>query len=730
LRASRATLRLRPTALRGQISLRELVAQGVVLDLVRDGDGNWNLPEASKPAVPAAPFDLRPLLLARIALSDVDLHVRAAGALDVDATGLGIDWSGDEGRGTLSARDEIAWRTADRQGRLTASPATVTADAQTLTLAGPRLAGPEGEVSLTTTLGLIGANAPLAIDAEGRFHLRPLLGPAAPSVEGHVPWSARVRGTLTSPALEVDLRSEGLSVATLHMETAGQIRVADDRVTIEGQVKDGTLPLGGRLFGTLKAHWPLARPREIEATVDTRVEPSSGPTPSQDPAWRGQAQLRLASEHYVLTLDHRLGESARLLGRAEGRVDLMQPLASPLGGTLQIDVTAPAAILGLLVDRSSSSPPPRWSALQGHFVGELGLQGTVGEPVARGRLSAAGLAGQGLPPLDVTAQVRVAVSQAELESLEVQGPSATLRGEARVPFDGRPLKGHFQGRFEDLRAWSSALPSAWAPSGQLAFEASIAGSLARPEFEATIDGSGVGLLDQPTLQRVQGRLRGSADAVRLEALSLEQAKGRLEIAGHFEPGGRAYSLRASAEDFAFGPLPPGAATEQALPVRGQLQGKVEWGVTEGEAKGGGRFELRDFSWEERSLGTASLEVARDETRPRGFSAELRLDGADLRAFARAAGAADDRISGTTTLAVRLRGDATSPAQGTRELDLERLECTAFDLPLKLRGPAHLVAETGRASVRGLELDLAGGRLTADGALGSSGDEELRAEWRG
>ncbi|HVQ31481.1 MAG TPA: hypothetical protein VMV21_17930, partial [Vicinamibacteria bacterium] len=80
LRASRATLRLRPTALRGQISLRELVAQGVVLDLVRDGDGNWNLPEASKPAVPAAPFDLRPLLLARIALSDVDLHVRAAGA--------------------------------------------------------------------------------------------------------------------------------------------------------------------------------------------------------------------------------------------------------------------------------------------------------------------------------------------------------------------------------------------------------------------------------------------------------------------------------------------------------------------------------------------------------------------------------------------------------------------------------------------------------------------------
>ena len=59
--------------------------------------------------------------------------LREAGGLEVSATGLDLEWSGERRRGTLRAREDVAWRAEARQGRLTLSPAAIAADDRTLT---------------------------------------------------------------------------------------------------------------------------------------------------------------------------------------------------------------------------------------------------------------------------------------------------------------------------------------------------------------------------------------------------------------------------------------------------------------------------------------------------------------------------------------------------------------------------------------------------------------------
>ena len=449
LRATSATVRLGAAALRGRPSLRELAAQGVSIDLVRDARGEWNIPESSPPSAEGPSFDLRSLLQARVALTDVDLRARESGGAFVAATGLGLDWNGDARRGTLSARDEVTWRAGAREGRLSLSPVAISADERALTLQGLRVAGPEGEVALEGTVGLTGATAPLSLDAEGRLHLGPLLGPRTPPVGGDLPWKAQGRGTLENLAVDLDFRSEGLAVATHHAEVTGHVRAADGKVAVDAAVTGEALPLGSRLSGTLKAEWPMSSPSQVEATLDTRVEPLGGQGAEGRPEWRGEAELRLSAGRYVLTLDHRVGGAAHVVGRAAGKADLAEPLASSLGGSLQLDVAEPATLARLVAGPPAPSTARWWNTLRGQLQGDLSLEGTVGEPVARGTVFGLGLTSQGMPPVDADARLRVDRRELHLESLEVRG-GLTLRGDARVPFDGRPLTGHAQGRLEDL----------------------------------------------------------------------------------------------------------------------------------------------------------------------------------------------------------------------------------------------------------------------------------------
>ena len=83
LRVPQATVRFPGKAVRGEIALREIVAHGARVDLVRDARGEWNVPRSATPAGPGSSFDLGTLLQARIAVTDVGLRVQEA--LDLDA---------------------------------------------------------------------------------------------------------------------------------------------------------------------------------------------------------------------------------------------------------------------------------------------------------------------------------------------------------------------------------------------------------------------------------------------------------------------------------------------------------------------------------------------------------------------------------------------------------------------------------------------------------------------
>src|SRR5262249_26533363 len=152
-------------------------------------------------------------------------------------------------------------------------------------------------------------------------------------------------------------------------------------------------------------------------------------------------------------------------------------------------------------------------------------------------------------------------------------------------------------------------------------------------------------------------------------------------AGRYEPATHGFAVTAAAAGFAFGPVPSGVTGPDSLPLRGALEGRLDASLDAGAFKGGGRFDLRDLTVDGGSLGAAAIELKADPGRPAGFTAEVRVDGADLAAIARAASQAG-KAEGTASLAARYSGAADRPAAGTWEIDLSQLEGKVMRLPVR------------------------------------------------
>ena len=318
----------------------------------------------------------------------------------------------------------------------------------------------------------------------------------------------------------------------------------------------------------------------------------------------------------------------------------------------------------------------------------------MGEPVARGTVSGLGPDGPGHAPARCRRPPARGPPGSCISRASRCGVGSTLRGDARVPFDGRPLTGHAQGRLEDLGAWAALLPPAWAPSGPLAFEASLAGTLDRPEGEATIEGSGI---DPPRAAHAGARPRAAAAHCRCDgdprgACPSSRRAGRLLASGHFDPGmrssrcpGHRGGLRASS------PGLPGRRRSRASRCAGRLSGQGStWGCGR---RASGRRPLRAS----RPLVGPAVPGGR---RPSSWRATGRRPTASPPSCASTAPTSrrshelpaqtTTKVSGTASLAARLRSDVTAPTEGTWELDLDRLEGRGVrpaGAPARARAPA-------------------------------------------
>ena len=124
------------------------------------------------------------------------------------------------------------------------------------------------------------------------------------------------------------------------------------------------------------------------------------------------------------------------------------------------------------------------------FTGQLG--GTLRRPVVAGQAEARALAVSGLPPMDVSADVRVDRDRIAFAGGEiVQDGNRVSSVEGHVSFSDTRIQARAQGLVTAFGPWWDALdwPRDWQPDGRLEVVAEIDGRVTRPRVRAAILGS-------------------------------------------------------------------------------------------------------------------------------------------------------------------------------------------------------------------------------------------------
>ena len=742
-------VRFSVSTLRGRPTVRELEVSGLRLSLARSADGKWNLPESAPGAV-ARPLDLRPLLHARIAVRGATVHLKdAAAGFEGEAKQLRFDWSGDLGRGALAVGEDVRWRrlgdAGDWRGRVALQPATLVREGPSVTVQGPTLVAPEGRLAFAGAIDDVEGTPRLRAQAEGHADIGHLAG--APW-RGRLALRANAAGPLDDLALEIEAQADRVAVADLPLVARvsartekgawlaeGEGRLAEGRFTISARLPTAgearaearwngldvarllhavspaaAAAVQGGLAGSLVATWPLGTDDLKQLTVEGESAITPHEARAEGPlAWRGRTSLRLRERAYVVELDHRYGDAATVTGRVAGRLHDGRAWAATLSGPLRITVERPDELL-----RAAGIPVEGTLALAGRLEATLTLGGTVEAPEAGGPLRVRDLEVYGGPPIGVDAHILLKDGRVVLDRAAAGGAGLEATGSLTLG-PGDRIAGEATTRVASLAQWPSAFPARWAPTGRVEARVSLSGAASRP-------------------------------AVVVDSFVVDQGDGRLEATGTWERGGEAWSLRATANDFALAPIEDTATNGTVLPPTARLDGQI-FALRAGETvDAGGTLTLDRITWQGRPVGTgtfelsstgatldaelrvadlgASASVRLEPTAPFPVRAELRLVETPLGALANVLGASGQGASGTATLSATWEGEAARPDQGRVKGELVRLDGVARGVRFRIPHPARWFAARERVGLEGLELQGDGFQASLTGALSETGEETL------
>jgi translocation and assembly module TamB len=494
-----------------------------------------------------------------------DLPQRPVGELQfsgtIDAAPIELEVSAQSrADGTLEARIQRgAWKSAHAQGELRWPS---------------RVGAPQGQVEIST---------------EHLEDLAPLLGqPLQGSFLTHVDFDgaaaggrARVRveakdagvPALLLKTLRVTGEISGLATQpALALHVATRTTVADIPVMLRAQLQGPINAIGLQL--------------KVESEGDASTHAELSATATLDAAQR-------AAHISALELQYR-EQTARLLAPSVlsfGDGVSVDNLRLGLGSStwqLQGRVAPTLDLRASVHDLTADLLHPWLPGVQadGSVDVDLDLHGTAAAPTGTLRVNGHGLRARsgsvrGLPPGNITLQAQLQQSVAQVELKADAGERLQLHATGQAPLNRTaPIDLKIGGVFDLLLINPILEASGQRAQGQATLDASVAGTLAAPQAQGSLEITHADLKDYPRglhLTAIEGKLVADGDRLQLQQFVAHAAPGTVSISGSLGLGaGLPLSLRIEAHNAR--PLASDLITanlDMDLSVQGALRGRLD-----------------------------------------------------------------------------------------------------------------------------------------------------------
>lgn len=747
---------------------RELAVERLALDdpivtLVRNADGEWNLPRPASESPDTSP----PQVTLR------DLVVRGGSFRLIDhVTGHRVEL----GALTMASHDG-AWRTtADAAVRGTdlRLDGTVSGDLSF-----------DGDVVSFETLEVALAHS--RITANGTFDLRSarltvdssfdIQGEdiarltSTPGLRGKITGTLAADGTLDDPNATWTLDGKGLTEGTLPpVAAAGQgtvdaesirltsltLDAAGGTARVTGVVGLGNVPtsLDMRLQG-LRAHelvgaWtsevPVATIVDGEASMEgpglewhgwdarMRLNLRAPSAPARDSALPldGVVSARLAGGHWSLDGNVTVPETAAIVAELGGT--LTSPAASStVTGTVRADVDDLAALLARVAIPGAD--------VAGQATLDLRVSGRLDAPRAAwsldGQVASADLATTAVSAQGAADASRIHVSAITLTS----GPNG-VSGDATIGLSGRrPLTGTLRGSLPEVgRLFQDPAMLGWPLSASASFDAVLGGTLDAPVATGHLELTDLALAGQ-RVEQLSGTVAWRGNRVDIRDLSARSGPGRLTGQVAADLVRQTHDSALTLTTWPIHPV-PSTGDAPARPLTAVLSGTVTASGPWLRPTGTADISASEVTWDGHSVAPLTVQARADGTRlDATFSAsEWRLGGhgqmeldqrrrfelvlsaneATLAAFRPWLPEAAADTQGTTTATVTVTGLAADlPDSVTVAARVQSLALSKGDASVLLEEPAGLTGSSTAIRVEALRLRSGDLHFRADGEFGKT-----------
>lgn len=798
--AGRVHVDLPWSAVTGQLMLTAVEADQATLALLQSADGQWNLPTSVEGEVSdtETAFALPPV--GRVDLTNFGISVRAPD-YDIAATAISLQLAASgESSAALSGPlhvtqpVEIRWR--DQRTTLAQLDAQLALDGENLDLQPLEVQLPEG--------GLVVEGQALSLFSEPTLDLAYradiVLSRAAAwwrpdhEVEGQAVASGSITGPVAAPSVTAEMETSGLQwaeVSDLAVRATARLEPGAfviDQATLTH--RDGTLDATARLAlgdppesNQVEATWrdldalELVRQLDLQLpyapagivsgrgiltwtdwspdAIQVEAEITSRGRPDQPGAVPvgGTARLETNSGEWLAELEEITVPGLFVRGRVAGQIPSGAPLLtdSTLEGDLNVTASDVAqiaqtfALSGLVGDAATPG-------ISGAATADISLAGTVGSPIAEGRIFDTRVGYRGIEEIDLRATIVADGERVSLGPFEATVGANQVAGDLQLDFEGDAIAGVVDVNFPDVSALEPMFPEAVAPTGRLEAHVTVSGNVDSPHLEAEVEGRemtvGGRMLDQLTAS--VGLDQG---VLGLEMVEARQQTGFVRLQGSYTLADGTYHLELTGRELSVESLV--AAAEDDASLGGQLQFDLTSNGSLSNPTGTGAARIDALEWAGRSLEVANLTLVIGEEGARvdaeipslnaTATAAVGLVGDDtsfdvtadfvrteLARVLRPTGGDDPQldVSGSASLQLRATGDRTSLADTRMTLEVRELDGFVGPTRLRLADPGSLEYAGGAVTTERLELLLDDTRLTFAGSLGDTATGRLTATLTG
>ena len=588
----------------GTLGIQSLEIDRPSVAIMRRDDGSLNLPAMAETAsvnaetTSADAEPIGPLRIDRLVVRDLDArYADTAVPLAVDGRGMTLDLASVPGgrlSGRLSMSDGVTFRLGDHETTMTTLEGDVSFDGAALFVDALTLEAPEARLRLDGTVSLLAGDQRMDVRYEGRLDAEPVAPWVGldPIPRGQIAFSGTAQGPLTTPAVTLDLTSDGLAwstlgnlslevraamsgpVATLESFRAtlaggeilgeAQLRLDDEGFSrVRAQFTDLNLGALASLApelpvriaavagGDVALEWTGRDVTTALGKISTRLRASSAGTGALGLA--GRLDLEVGPEMWKLSLDQRASGTLVLRGDAGSPLVSGDLAASTLQGRASLDIgSLPDALrrlraAGLDIDGEMAE------RVRGALSASLDLGGTLSAPRAIGTLEASELWLDETGPGRAHAGFDATSRAVTLDPFRLDIGPNVVSGGIVLGLDANTLNGTVTASLPQLAPLALGLPAEWRPEGSAQLDARLGGALDNPSIRLIASAHDLRVAGQ-AFRTVRSSVHLVDRIVTVDEIELVQDAGRLTARGRYEIAGGRYAFDAAGDDVSVLPL--------------------------------------------------------------------------------------------------------------------------------------------------------------------------------